>query len=52
MRGGWLPLPMWVPWRMALIDFTVSHQFHAPSRAVWDEMIEAFNERSRAAVPA
>ena len=25
---------------MALIDFTVSHQFHAPSRAVWDEMID------------
>ncbi len=25
---------------MALIDFTVSHQFAAPSRAVWDEMID------------
>jgi hypothetical protein len=25
---------------MALIDFTVSHQFAAPSRVVWDEMID------------
>lgn len=25
---------------MALIDFTVSHQFAAPPRAVWDEMID------------
>ncbi|MFT5267296.1 MAG: hypothetical protein ACI88C_000720 [Acidimicrobiales bacterium] len=25
---------------MALIDFTVSHQFAAPSRLVWDEMID------------
>lgn len=34
------PKPMWVRCCMALIDFTVTHRFAAPSRTVWDEMID------------
>ncbi len=31
---------------MALIDFTVSHRFAAPSRVVWDELAPIVNTLS------